>query len=381
MKIGLNGQKILIKDPAGPEVYTINTFKALARLDTQNQYIVYFTKEPTKDFWQELSQGNANFSYKVLKKNISWTHLSLGIELIKNPVDVFFAATHTIPITKLKKTKYVSMIHGLEYKANRQFYKSPLRFLLQPIILWFVLLFSKIIIVPSVATRDAILSKRWPFLKAHKVRVIYEGVNESFYHREKGEVEKIRKKYQLGQDPYLFFVSTIQPRKNIPAVIEAFSLATEENKGLKNLKLVISGKKGWLYEKSLEAPEKYGVSEKVLFLGRTPDEDLPVLFSGAEYFINCSLEEGFGIPLLEAMACETPAIVSNIPAFRELGRNFPIYVDPKKVISIKKGILKAMKNPADKSTRLAAREISQQYTWENGAQQLISVFESFFKHL
>lgn len=381
MRIGLNGQKLLIKEPAGPEVYTLNTFKAFAGLDQDNKYTVYFEQKPSKEFWQDLSQGNKNFSYKVLKKNLSWTHISLGLDLLKNPVDVFFGATHTLPIIRSKKTKFVSMIHGLEYKTNRQFYKSPLRFLIHPLVLWHTLVFSKVIIVPSIATKEAITSKSWPFLRAQKIRVVYEGVDDSFYKRPKNEIDKIREKYHLDSSPYLFFVSTIQPRKNIPKMVEAFSQAVKQEKTLENLNLVISGKKGWLFQESLDAPKKFQIEDKVHFLGRTSNEDLPTLLSGAEYFISCSLDEGFGIPLLEAMACETPAIVSDIPAFRELGRNFPVYVDPQNTFNIKKGIIEAMKNPPSKQSRSKLRKLSEEYTWEGGAKQLVSVFESFFKHL
>jgi glycosyltransferase involved in cell wall biosynthesis len=381
MKIGLNGQKLLIDQLAGPEVYTCETFKAFAKLDDKNEYVVYFEKEPPSKLWQEVSQGKENFSYKVVSKKLSWTHLSLGPQLLKDKPDIFFAANHTMPLIRPCKTKFVSMIHGLEYKINRQFYKNPAKFFLHPFLLWYVLIFSKIIIVPSKATKDAILAKKWPFLKKQKIRVVYEGVNQRFYQRDKKEVEKIRQKYEIGDSPYLLFVSTVQPRKNIPRMVAGFSEAIKNDKELKDCKLLISGKLGWLYQDSLDAPKKYGVEDAVVFLGRTPDEDLPALLTGAEYFISCSLDEGFGIPLLEAMACQTPAIVSDIPAFRELGRNLPIYVEPKNITEIKKGIIRGLKNPPDKKKLRDLKERANFYTWEKGAQQLISIFESFFKNL
>jgi len=241
--------------------------------------------------------------------------------------------------------------------------------------------FSKLVIVPSVSVKKAISNLSWPFIDQEKVRVVPEGVNDTYYKRGREEIDKIREKYKIGAGRYLFFVSTIQPRKNIPRMVHGFSLALEENKDLRDAKLLISGKLGWMYQDSLDAPKKYGVQDNVMFLGRTPDVDLPILYSGAEYFINLSLEEGFGIPLLEAMACETPAIVSDIPAFRELGREFPIYVDPYSIYSIRDGIKKALtkKRPAEDIKK--AREISQKYTWENTAEQLLTLFQSLVKHL
>ena len=381
MRIGLNGQKLLIKELAGPEVYTFNTYKAFTKLDQENEYVVYFEKKPSKEFWLSLSNHNSNFSYKVLPKNISWTHINLAIELFKNPIDVYFAANHTLPFFRPRKTKFVSMIHGLEYKVNKQFYKNPLKLLIHPLLIWFVLFYSKVIIVPSKAVKKALSNGRWLFVRNNKIRIIHEGVDASFHKRSESEIKEVRKTYELGKHPYLFFVSTIQPRKNIPRMVEAFSRVLRENTDLKDVLLVISGKKGWLFEESLESPAKFGVKENVRFLGFTPNEDLPILFSGSKYFISCSLEEGFGIPLLQAMACEKVGIVSDIPAFKELGRDLPFYVNPKNIESIKNGMVKALTTPIDKNRELKAKEISKYYTWEKGAQKLITIFNSFFKHL
>lgn len=385
MRIGLNGQKLLISKLAGPEVYTLNTFKAIAKVDKKNSYVVYFDKTPDNDFWNDLSQGNPNFSYIVVPKNISWTHVGLAKELFRNHVDVFFGATHTIPVIKPKKTKFVSMIHGLEYKANKQFKSSPIKLFIHPIILWWVLVFSRLVIVPSKSTRDAIVFKNWLFVDENKIRIVAEGVNDTFYKREVGEISKIRNKYNIGFNPYFIFVSTIQPRKNIPRMIHGFSQAIKENEELKKYKILISGKLGWLYQDSLDAPKLYGVEDQVMFLGFTPNEDVPILLSGAEYFVSCSLDEGFGIPLLEAMACETPALVSNIPAFKDLGGDNQVYVNPTKIDSIKRGFLKAVENNKDKVETQekikSAKKSSQLYTWEKGATQLVTFFQSLMKHI
>lgn len=381
MQIGLNGQQLLIDKLAGPEIYTLNTFRSFAKVDKKNDYIVYFSKTPPKDFWQELIQGNDNFSYKVVGSLLSWTHVGLARQLFKDKVDVFFGATHTIPFFRPVNTIFISMIHGLEYKVNMQLKKLSFKFVIRPLILWWVIRHSRLTIVPSKAVKDAVLSLRWPFIKADKIRIIHEGVSEDYYKRPDKEVQKVREKYQLGNMDYLYFVSTIQPRKNIPNMVHGFSMALEENPRLKNTKLLISGKLGWMYQDSLDAPKRYSVEENVSFLGRTPDDELPVLYSGAHHFINLSFEEGFGIPLLESMACETPAVVSDIPAFRELGRVHPIYVDPHSVDSIKKGITRALTEKKDFDNIKKARELSQKYTWDSTAFQLVSIFESFFKHL
>ncbi|MFC1722138.1 glycosyltransferase family 4 protein [Patescibacteria group bacterium] len=380
MRIGLNGQKLLIDKLAGPEIYTYNTFKALAALDDDNYYTVYLEKEPAHKWWKELSNRNKNFSYKVVPKILSWTQIGLASQLFIDNQDLFFSATHTIPGINLRKTKIISMIHGMEYKINNQFHNNPIKKLIHPLILWWVLTFSNAIVVPSSATKKAILKIKWPFFNKNKIMIIPEGVNKSFHKRSETEINKVKKKYKLDNKPYLIFVSTIQPRKNIPIMVNAFSKFLEKHKKYNNHLLLISGKLGWLYQDSLNAPKKYKIENNVKFLGRTPDEDLPPLLSGAEGFISCSLEEGFGIPLLEAMACETPAIVSNIPAFKELGKNNVIYVNPKSVESIKTGIENLLVKRKGNVLVKPAKSLASQYTWEKGGNELMSLFDRVFKN-
>jgi len=182
MKIGLNGQRILIENPAGPELYTINLFKGLAKIDSENEYTVYLDREPDKDFFQELKGENPNFKYKVVDCKRIWTQFGLAVELIKNPVDVFFTAVHTIPMIKSSKTKFVVMIHGLEYKYSEG-YKNPInRFKIERPIKYAAKHSDKII-APSHATKDEILKKDWG-VKEEKIEIVYEGVSNVFYKRD-----------------------------------------------------------------------------------------------------------------------------------------------------------------------------------------------------
>jgi glycosyltransferase involved in cell wall biosynthesis len=283
----------------------------------ENEYFIYTTRKPEKDLENKIKQGNEKFHFKEIEYRKLWTQYGLAKELIKNPVDVFFTAIHSIPMIRSSKTKFVVMIHGLEYQYTSG-YKNPLNrfFIERPI--RYAIKHSDKIITPSLATKKEILKRNWN-VDEKKIEVVYEGVSEEFYPKSEEEIDKIRKKYEIGKNPYLLFVSTLQPRKNIPNMVRAFCQFISENKDMKNTLLLIIGKKGWDYEESLEAPQKYGVEKNVKFLGRIPEEDLPILYSGAKWYINVSFEEGFGLPLLESMACGIPSVVSNIPAHKEVG--------------------------------------------------------------
>jgi len=374
MKIGLNGQVIQMSNPAGPEVYTINLYKNLARLDSENDYTIYFDKTPSEEFFNEITGGNPKFSYKVIKGKRLWTQYHLAKELIKNPVDVFFTAIHTIPMIRSRKTKFVVMIHGLEYKFTEGF-KNPLKKLKIERPVRCAAINSDKVIVPSQATKEEILKRKWG-IKDEKIEIVYEGVSDEFYKRDENEVRKIREKYQIKDSPYLLFVSTIQPRKNLPATIRAFSQFLNENPEMKNTLLLIAGKNGWNFEESLEAPLKYGVEENVKFLGRVPTEDLPVLYSGAKGYVNISYEEGFGLPLLESMACGEPSVVSDIPAHREVGGSLPIYADPNNIENIKDGIFKIMTSNFDKNLLL---DRAAGFSWKRTAEKTLEILKETVK--
>ncbi|MBN1162321.1 glycosyltransferase family 4 protein [Patescibacteria group bacterium] len=375
MKIGLNGQRISINNPAGPEKYTINIFTALAKIDHDNEYVVYVNQKPDKDLFNSIKGDNPHFSYKIVSSDISWTQVGLALELVKYPIDVFFSSVHTLPIFRKSSLKTIGMIHGLEYKYSKE-YENPIK---KKFIYWpqrYVCQKADSVIVPSNATKEAILKENWRGIDKNKITIVYEGVGEEFYKRRSNEVGKIRGKYKIRNDPYIIAVSTIQPRKNYIAMIEGFSMFIKENSAFPDLKLLIAGKNGWNYKEVLEAPKRFGIEDSVQFLGRVPDKDLPILYSGAEAYISTSLEEGFGLPLLEALACEIPAIVSDIPAYREVGSYYPIFINPKEPESIKKSLTDLFINKPNKNIMNKAKQYARSFTWENSAEKILEIMKN-----
>ncbi len=360
MKIGLNGQMLTRSGLAGPEQFALHLYQKLAEINKDNKYIVYFEENPNQELITKLFTNKQNFTYKVLPKIISWTQISLLIELMTNRVDVFFTPFHTLPSIARFFQQTVCMLHGFEYKINNQYSNQPLHNLIHPFVLWWTLFTSNKIIVPSNKVRSEI---NYPFINKSKINVIPEAVGEEFYKRNENEIDTIRNKYNIN-GRYLFFLSTIQPRKNVPLMIEAV-------KSVVDIKVVIAGKLGWEYEDSVNSMNAN--KDKVLYIGRIPDEDRPALYSGAEAFINCSLDEGFGLPLLEAISCGTKAIVSDIPAFKEIGEEYPVYVNPLDIESISAGIQEALSQPMASHR---AQEIAKKYSWDQTAKKFLGVVEN-----
>jgi glycosyltransferase involved in cell wall biosynthesis len=375
MLIGLNSQRLLIDSPAGPEKYTYHIYNGLAKLDFNNQYTLYFSEKPTEDFFIKLTNGNKNFSYKVIKSNISWTQHGLSTQLFKDTPDIFFTPIHTLPIIRPTKTKYIAMIHGLEFKHVTS--KNPIKKFLLGKPERYTCKNADFLIVPSDGTRDEILKKNCA--NKSQIEVIHEGVDENFYKRSGEEIINVRTKYKLGDNKYFLFVGTVQPRKNLSKTIEALSKARKELSD-NSISLVIVGKLGWNYEESMGASKKFDVENSIFYLGRVPDEDLPTLISGASALVNFSLEEGFGLPLLEAMACETKCLVSDIPPFKEICGGFATYINPNDIEDMKMGFINTL-NSSDKDLISKAKERALGFSWDKSAKETLLTFERIFKNL
>ncbi len=375
MKIGIDCQYLLTNVAAGPEKYTINLVSSLLSIDSENEYVLYFNADPTDNFLKKLIGFSENVECKVLSSKISWTQCALMRELRKDPPDVFFTPFHTLPIFatlepfRLRKVKWVSMIHGLDFLYE---HKSFFKRFWQSLPLSYTILFSDRLIIPSEHTKKK-LEKRW-FQDTEKIFVIPEGVGDQFKKYNQEVVSEVQERYDLKNVPYLMFISTIQPRKNVPGLIEGFSKALKTGKIFPETKLVLAGKKGWDFEESFEAPQEYDVEENVRFLGRVPDEYLPYLLAGSKAYVSVSFEEGFGLPLLEAMSSEVPCVVSNIPSYKNLAKDSVLFVDPLQPESISKGIIKALVNyPSDFIEKASNK--AREYSWVGTARKTLKVLE------
>lgn len=371
MKIGLNCQYLLRANPAGPERFTINLYKYLARNDDKNSYILYFNAKPSDALITELTGNNPNFSYKVLNSSFLWTQLRLALELLINPVDVFFTPIHTLPVLRNLNTKYIAMIHGLEYKTNEQFESNFFKKMLYGFELWWVAQAATKIVAPSENTKNNII--KHIRTDANKIVAINEGVSDEFYQRSQEQIEPILNKYALNFKKYLLFVSTIQPRKNIVNLVKAFSEIAHDRQ---DIKLVLVGKLGWNYGEILLAPKSFCVEEKVKFLNWVSQEELPLLFSGALGYTNVSFDEGFGLTVLEAMATEIPVVASNIPTHKEVGAETIKYAEATNTADIAAKLSLMINNKYPANLIGEAKKQAQRFTWNETARKFIELFEA-----
>ncbi len=182
-----------------------------------------------------------------------------------------------------------------------------------------------------------------------------------------------RAKYGLGERPYILALSRLEPRKNFARLIEAFSLARQE--AAIPHRLVIAGGKGWLYESIFARVQELGLAGEVHFPGFIADEDLPALYSGAEFFAYPSLYEGFGLPVVEALACGVPVLTGDNSCLPEAGGPGALYVQAESVESIAAGLLRLAQDAALRAQlRTAGLAHAAQFTWERSAAQLMAAY-------
>ncbi len=225
--------------------------------------------------------------------------------------------------------------------------------------------------VQAIITVSEFSSKRLQhYLKIpnHKFHIIPNGVGKPFEPQSKQSVEVVQKKYNLNK-PYFLFVGTLEPRKNLTKLLDAF----QQSNSSSHL-LVIAGGKGKVFA---ESTNRVGNSNRTFFLGYVPDSDLPTLYSGASAALTISLYEGSGLTALEAMACGAPVIASNTTSFPEVTEEAALLINPSRTEDIASAITKLIENPNLANTlRERGLKRAAQFTWDESARRTQALLES-----
>ena len=208
------------------------------------------------------------------------------------------------------------------------------------------------------------------------ISVVQGAVDHFHFHPvpDLAQQQTVRERYAIGDGPFILGLSKLQPRKNFARLIQAFALAKREG----NLphRLIIGGSKGWLFDQIFATAQELGVGDAVHFPGFIRDGDLPALYSAAQIFAYPSLYEGFGLPILEAMACGTPVLTGDNSCLPEAGGEAALYVDAEDVESMAAGLLR-LADDGDLRAQMGIRGVDRaaQFTWARSATQLWNVYE------
>lgn len=312
------------------------------------------------------------WKYHVINPKKLTTLIGLPYRLhIDKPIaDVMFSPTHYIP--RFTEVPRVMAIMDMSYLEYPELFNKKDIFQLQEWTKWSVKHTSQIITISEFSKR-AILKAY--VLPDSKVNIVYPGFTAM---KSTVTFKEIQKKYGISKH-YILSVGTIQPRKNYVRLIEAFSRFLDMyNQPIGKIDLVIVGKKGWMYEEIFSSPERFGVKDRVKFLDFVPDEDLTVFYKNALTFALPSLYEGFGLPVVEAMAERCPVVVSNLSSIPEIAGKAGVYVDPNYPSDIARGLLASVRQRNLKQGKYRiAHGLKQvkKFSWEKSAERVLEILE------
>jgi glycosyltransferase involved in cell wall biosynthesis len=404
MKIGIDYTSAATQG-AGNGRYTRELMRALLAQPSDKRYSFFYASrhriDESKIENPRSKIHHLPFHDKWLMRGWQRLRLPLPVELIVGKVDLFHSPDFTLPPT-LPGVPTLLTVHDLSFIRDPDSAWPSLRAFLNKAVPRSVKRATHVL-ADSQATKDDLIELFGT--PAGKITVLYSGVEARFAPvRDPAESDRVCAKYQLPR-PFILSVGTLQPRKNYGRLIEAFaevisakhperSLAEAQSKDAMTQRapfdstafrsgrlsadwhLVITGGKGWMFESIFEQVKRSGLEGRVHFPGFVDDADLPVLYSAADLFAYVSLYEGFGLPLLEAMACGTPVIGSNTSSLPEVIGEVGLQVDPRSVDDIALALTRMMSEPElrERSIGLGLAR-AKLFTWDKAAKELLAIYD------
>jgi glycosyltransferase involved in cell wall biosynthesis len=361
----------IIADPvdeqhAGVHFYAKEVIQALLRNDRENQYVfIHACQNPFFDTTENYIVPN----HRNIRAYASWRIFYLIPRLLRKlNVDAVWDLGHTGPFNLPKRIIRLNTILDL----------TPV--LLPSVHLSFSTIVHKVFLPLIVRNSTAItcysystmndLVRLYPKAKG-KVTMIHLGKDPMFVPTSRPDIPK---KYHIDA-PYILYLGTIEPRKNVACLVEAYN-QMRANTDLKH-KLVIAGKKGWKYEPILEKIDASPYRSDIVMTDYVAREDMPALYSAAAVFVFPSIYEGFGLPLLEAMACGTACISSNASSLPEVGGDAVLYFDPSQPVELADRLIQVLSAPALKKD-LQHKSVLQAslFSWDSYAKKAIAWFST-----
>jgi glycosyltransferase involved in cell wall biosynthesis len=368
MLIGIDASRAVSTRRTGTENYSLYLIRTLLELPTQHRFRLYFNHAPAAN----LFIASERVEQRIMPFPRLWTHLRLSAETVLHPPDVLFIPSHVLPLVRPQRC--VVTVHDLGYlhypKAHTRFQRWYLDWSTR-----YNARAAKRVIADSHATSaDLQTLYRVP---ADKIVVAYPaGANGLQPVTDAEALSACQQHYGTGSQ-YLLFLGSLQPRKNLPTLIRAFGLAVRKGMIDPGIRLALAGKQGWLPENLEGLARDEGVSDRLILPGYVPEVNLAALLSGALAFVLPSFYEGFGLPVLEAMACGAAVICSNVSSLPEVAGDAAILVDPQDVNAWARAIADVCGDP-ELRMNLHMRGLlrAAAFSWQACARQVLGVLET-----
>jgi glycosyltransferase involved in cell wall biosynthesis len=371
MKIALNAT-IASPQQTGTGVYAANLTSALMQLQPDHEFVIYCCNDMV-DWFQERRNGHAStvkgIDFKSPSQRIFWEQTQLRGDLKRQRVDLLHSMAFTSPV--VNSVRSVVTVHDLAFVdfpetlplAKRLYYKPIFQRSLRK---------ANRVITPSETVRKQVIEafgvqSGTVFATPLAVDAEFRGANSDIRSHERIA------KYGVSQ-PYLLAVGTLDPRKNLFLLLKAYDLL-KRNSNLKH-QLVIVGKRGWQDVQQDELAKRWKQSNDIVFTGYVAQADMPHLYAGADLFLFPSLYEGFGLPLLEAMAAGAPVLASDIAVHREVCAEAALFANPRSAEEWQSTILRILQNtPMIDNIRQKGWERVKHFSWQKTAELTLKAYE------
>lgn len=369
MRIGFDATAIPI-NRAGAGNYIFNLVKAFSEVDSRHHYFI-FAKPP---HIAELAINRENFhlvpvSPATPAARLLWEQTTLPGEVAKRRIDLLHSPHYTMPLRR--RSKSVVTFCDTTFQRMPEVHRRTKRVFFRAMMKWSVQ-HADCLVAISESTRQDVINLMGvapgnivtvPLAASPSYRVLPETV-----------VQEVCNRLGLCRTRYIYYVGVLEPRKNVPALLEAYARVAHE---FPDVPLVIAGKKGWMFDAIFQRVTDLNLQDRVRFLGYVDEEELVALYNGARVFAYPSRYEGFGLPVLEAMQCGVPVVTTDVSSMPEVAGDAALLVSPDDVPALTHALRRLLNDDG------LARELSQrglnrsaQFSWDRCARETIHVYES-----
>ncbi len=362
MIIGIDATRANKTNKTGVEWYSYYLIKELAKLPRKHTYRLYFNTDPEPG----LQNLGSNFEYRVIRWPFKylWTQLRLSFEMLVHPPDLLFIPAQIIPIIHPAKT--VTTIHDVAYLPYPESYSWKSRNYLD----FAAKLAKKLPLILTVSEFSKKEITKYYGIDPKKIIVTPLG----FSHETKADAQVVMTKYDI-RDPYILYVGRLERKKNVAIIVDAFNLIKNESWG-RNFELVLVGVKGYGWDEIEKIINASHYKADIKIVGWVTEAEKHTLLAEAKAFILLSAYEGFGIPLLEAMAARTPIITSNQAALPEIGGHATYIVPRGKPGKVRDALKDLLYNTGLRQTLIARGEKQlEKFSWNITAEKTAAALE------
>jgi len=381
MRIGIDARAILNPEkvaPTGVANYVWQLVKNLLEIDKENQYILFFDFKVRDKDVKRFTQPNVKikfFPFSDYKKYMPAAYSEiLGMATFaREKMDVLHTASPLYRVPASYRGKIVTTFYDFAPYRVPDLFPKLSNAKLKTLYSFAAKKSDRIIAVSESTKKDA---REFLGFPAEKITTIYNGIDNRFFGEDSFSRDDVKKNYGII-DKYILFLGTLEPRKNLSRVLDAFARFKKDYKNYFDYQLVVAGKRGWLMEEYFQQAKDLGIEDDVIFTGYVGGDELKPLYTNAEFFVMPSLWEGFGQTIVEAMACGAPCLVSKISSIPEIADEAAYFVDPHDTDGIAKGMaeLASSKELREKLSD-AGKEQAKKFSWPKCARETLEVYKN-----